>query len=322
MGSMSLLRHIKRKGEMSRMKELTLEMIDGVKIYAFIKKPEGKSIGHIHILHGMAEHVGRYKDSIKFFVEQGYVVSGHDHRGHGKTAQLNGVKGHFAESNGFNRVVEDTYEVITHMQTYDSSLKLILLGHSFGSFVARRFIQVYEDVVDLVVLSGTGGDPGVERYAGQIIAKGLGNKNGFEDRSEFLNSLVFGSFNKKIDRKTTKFDWISANPQLVSDYIIDENCGFIPTTQFFLDLFGALGLIHKKTEVAKIRKTLPILLFSGTDDPVGNYGKAVWQVARQYDDAEIEDVTVLLFEGGRHELLNDSSRVETIKGVLNWIEKR
>ena len=304
------------------MKELTLEMSDGFNLYAFIKQPEGKPVGHIHILHGMAEHIGRYKESVEFFIEQGYVVTGHDHRGHGKTAQLNGIKGHFAESDGFNRVVEDAYEVIRHMQTYDSSLKLILLGHSFGSFVARRFIQLYGDVVDLVVLSGTGGDPGIAGYAGQAVANGLGNKNGFEERSEFLNSLVFGAFNKKIHRPTTKFDWISANSQHVSAYVKDENCGFIPTTQFFLDLFGALGLIHKKNEIAKIRKTLPILLFAGTDDPVGNYGKAVWKVARQYDNAEIEDVTVLLFEGGRHELLNDSSRDEIIQAVLNWIEKR
>ena len=304
------------------MKELTLEMSDGIKVYAFIKQPEGKPVGHIHLLHGMAEHIGRYERSIEFFIEQGYVVSGHDHRGHGKTGEMNGIKGHFAESNGFNRVVEDAYEVITHMQTYDSSLKLILLGHSFGSFVARRFIQVYEDVVDLIVLSGTGGDPGIARYAGQMVANGLGNKNGFDERSEFLNSLVFGAFNKKIDSPTTKFDWISANRQLVLDYVKDEDCGFNPTTQFFLDLFEALGLIHKKNEIARIRKTLPILLFSGVDDPVGNYGKAVWKVASQYDNAEIEDVTVLLFEGGRHELLNDPSRGEIIQVVLNWIEKR
>lgn len=304
------------------MVELSLEMSDGCNLYAFIKHPEGKPVGHLHILHGMAEHIGRYDSTVKFFIGQGYVVSGHDHRGHGKTVQMNGAKGHLAESNGFNRVVEDAYEVITHMKTYDSTLNHILLGHSFGSFIARRFIQLHEDVVDLVVLSGTGDDPGIARYAGQAVAYGLGKRNGFNKPNETLNELVFGSFNKKIDRPLTKFDWISNNSEHVSVYVKDEYCGFIPTTQFFLDLFSGLGLIHKNSEIAKVPKILPILLFAGTDDPVGNYGKGVWKVARQYDDAGLEDVTVLLIEGGRHELLNDPTRIETIQAVLNWIEKR
>ncbi len=307
---------------MSKLKELTLEMTDGIKIYAFIKKPLGKSIGHIHLLHGMAEHVGRYEESINYFLAKGYVVSGHDHRGHGKTVKMNGIKGHLAESDGFNRVVEDSYEVINHMQIYDPSLKFILLGHSFGSFIARRFIQVYTDVVDLVILSGTGSDQAAARHMGQMIAKRIGHIKGFEEESKLLDSLVFGSFNKKIDNPKTKFDWISENSQDVANYIKDEDCGFIPTTQFFIDLFSSLELIHKKVEVAKVRKDLPILLLSGTDDPVGNYGKAVWQVAHQFDDEKIEDVTVLLFEGGRHELLNDSSRSEIIEGAMNWIEKK
>lgn len=304
------------------MKEVTLEMSDGFSLYAFSKQPEGKPIGHIHILHGMAEHSGRYESSIDFFSRQGYFVSGHDHRGHGQTAQLNGMKGHFGDINGFDRVVEDVFEVISHMQTDNNSLKLILLGHSMGSFVARRFIQLHGDVVDLVVLSGTGDDSGIARYAGLAIAYVAGKKDGFSKRSELLDSLVFGSYNKGITGPETKFDWLSNNPELISSYMIDENCGFIPTTQFFLDLFGGLGVIHKKKEIAKTPKTLPILLFAGTEDPVGNNGKALWKVAGQYNDAQIEDVTVLLFEGGRHELLNDSTRKEAVHGVLDWIEKR
>lgn len=304
------------------MNEFTLNMSDGFSVYAFSKQPEGKPIGHIHILHGMAEHSGRYESSIEFFNRQGYLVTGHDHRGHGKTAELNGTKGHFADEAGFDRVVEDAFEVMSHMKTIDTSLKFILLGHSMGSFVARRFIQLHSDILDLVVLSGTGDDPGIARYAGQAVAHLSGKKDGFKEPNTLLDSLVFGGFNRGIKSPETKFDWISKNDTLVTSYMIDEHCGFIPTTQFFLDLFKGLGVIHQKSEIAKIRKTLPILLFAGTEDPVGNGGKALWKVAKQYDDADIEDVTVLLFEGGRHELLNDSRRKEVVGGVLNWIEKR
>lgn len=304
------------------MKELILNMSDGISVYSFIRHPEGKPVGHIHILHGMAEHIGRYDSTIDFFVERGYVVSGHDHRGHGKTAQLNGMRGHFADKDGFNRVVEDVFEVITHMKTYQDSLKFILIGHSMGSFVARRFIQLHGGIIDLVVLSGTGDDSGIARYAGQATAYALGKKDGFQRQNKLLNSLVFGEFNRSVLNPTTQFDWISKNEAHVSSYLADEHCGFIPTTQFFVDLFAGLGVIHSKKEIARIPKSLPILLFAGTEDPVGRNGNALWKVAKQYDATHIEDVTVQLFEGGRHELLNDSTRPEVVQAVQEWIEQR
>lgn len=312
---------MRRKGTCNVVKELTLEMSDGFSVYAFVKRPEVKPIGHIHIFHGMAEHIGRYETTIQFFVEQGYIVSGHDHRGHGKSAELNGLKGHFADKNGFNRVVEDASEIITHVRSTDPALKFILIGHSMGSFVARRYIQLYGNSVDLVILSGTGDDGGIARYAGQTIGYLAGKKDGFTERNDLLDSLVFGGFNKTVKSPETKFDWLSRDSNLVLSYVKDEHCGFIPTTRFFLDLFDGLGLIHKKSEIALIPKELPILLFAGTEDPVGNNGKSLWKVASQYEDAHIEDVTVLLFESGRHELLNDSTRKEVIQTVHRWIEQ-
>lgn len=311
-----------RKGGILLMKEWSLEMSDGVVVYAYSRQPEGTTVGHIHILHGMEEHSGRYESSADFFVKQGYIVTGHDHRGHGRTAEMNGKRGHFADKNGFNRVVEDAYEVISFMKDEYPTRKFILLGHSMGSFIARRFIQLYGYLVDLVVLSATGDDGGVARYAGQAIGHIMGRKAGYAQQNKLLDALVFGSFNRGIKKPSTKFDWISKNNTLVFTYINDEFCGFIPTTQFFLDLFSGLGLIHNTKEIARTPKRLPILLFGGTEDPVGNNGKALWKVAKQYEKAKIEDVTVLLFEGGRHELLGDSTRKEVIQAVLEWIEKR
>lgn len=304
------------------MGEVILTMSDGITVHGFIRQPTGEPVGHIHILHGMAEHMGRYDSTVEFFIEQGYVVSGHDHRGHGKTAQLNGVKGHFADVNGFNRVVEDAFEVITQLKKEQGSLKFILIGHSMGSFIARRFIQLHSELVDLTVLSGTGDDQGIARYAGVAVAHLFGKKEGYNEPNEQLNTLVFGNFNRSVSNPKTKFDWLSKNEALVTSYVTDENCGFIPTTQFFIDLFGGLGLIHQKKEIIRIPKTLPILLFAGTEDPVGRNGQALWKVAKQYDDAGIEDVTVHLFEGGRHELLSDSTRKEVIQAVLHWIKER
>lgn len=304
------------------LKEWSLEMTDGHVIYAFCREPEGKAKGHIHLLHGMAEHIGRYEMMVNFFIQQGYIVSGHDHRGHGKTANINGARGHFADQYGFQRVVEDAYEIITFLKRKYPTEKFILFGHSMGSFIARRYIQLYGYQVDLVVLSGTGDDNGVARYAGQALGQFLGRKNGYERPNKLLDQLVFGGFNRGIKKPATKFDWLSKNQTHVFSYISDEYCGFIPTTRFFLDLFEGLGIIHNKKEIARIPKSLPILLFGGTDDPVGKNGKSLWKVARQYDGAQIKDVTVLLFEDGRHELINDTTRQTVIHTMLEWIEKR
>lgn len=304
------------------METVRLEMSDGMTVYATSQQAKGERKGHIHFLHGMAEHSGRYRIPAEFFVEHGYDVTAHDHRGHGKTAALNGKRGHFGDEFGFDRVVEDTFEVISYMKKKHATTRFILIGHSMGSFIARRFIQLYGDVVDLVVLSGTSDDGGIARLGGQAIGCILGRRSGFEAPSPLLDSLVFGRFNHGITKPLTKFDWLSKNNTLVFSYLTDEYCGFLPTTQFFMDLFYGMGIIHQTKEIARIPKTLPILLFSGTEDPVGNYGKALWKVAKQYDKAKIEDVTVQLFDGGRHELLNDATRKEVVQAVLDWIEKR
>lgn len=304
------------------MEVLTLEMSDGINIYASSRQPQGHIKGHIHFLHGMAEYSGRYDVAAEFFVSQDYIVTAHDHRGHGKTAAMNGQRGHFGDEAGFDRVVEDAFEVISYMKEKHGTTRFILIGHSMGSFIARRFIQLHGELVDLVVLSGTGDDGGIARFGGQAIGHFLGKRSGYDQPNPLLDSLVFGSFNKGIKKPLTKFDWLSKNNTLVFSYLCDEYCGFIPTTQFFIDLFYGLGMVHNPKEIARIPRTLPILLFSGTEDPVGNFGKALWKVAKQYDQAEIQDVTVQLFEGGRHELLSDATRKEVIQTVLEWIEKR
>lgn len=304
------------------MKELPIDMTDGFLVYAFILQPDGEPKGHIHLLHGMAEHIGRYEDFARFLAGQGYIVSGHDHRGHGKTAELNGVKGHFADEGGFDRAVQDAYEAISYVRTQHPSPRFLLFGHSMGSFVARRYVQLYGDEVDLALFSGTGGDPGASRLAGQITAYLHGKKNGFDQPDHFLNKLIFGGFNKSVREPKTPFDWLSTDTEAVEKYLVDPSCGFVPTTRFFADLFEGLGKIHAVDDINKIPKELPILLFSGSEDPVGDNGKGVWNVARQYDKAGIEDVTVMLFEGGRHEMLHEKNRQHVFESVYDWMDKK
>jgi len=304
------------------MKEMSLEMSDGFSIYAYVMEPKGVPVGHLHILHGMAEHSRRYVEFAQEFVNKGYVVSSHDHRGHGRTSRINGIQGYIAEHSGFDRMIDDAFEIVTFFQNTYSTPKFTLFGHSMGSFIGRRYIQKYGERIDCAVFSGTGGDPGFARHGGKALAQVLGRTHGFDKPNELLDTIVFGGFNRKIDQPLTKFDWLSKNPEVIESYVKDKYCGFISTTQFFSDLFDGLGIIHKKKEIVKIRKTLPILLFSGTKDPVGNYGKAVWSVAKAYDHAGIEDVTVMLYDESRHEVVNDTNSGEVFQMMWEWMNNR
>ena len=304
------------------MREMTLKMTDGFSIHAFVLKPDIEPIGHIHLLHGMAEHIARYKEFAEYLAGKGYIVSGHDHRGHGKTAELNGKLGYFTDKYGFDHVVQDVYEIVSTIRVQHPSPRFILFGHSMGSFIARRYIQLYVDEVDKVILSGTGGDPGIMRSAGSAAALISGKMNGFDKPDHFLNKLVFAGFNKQIEKPVTSLDWLSRDAATIELYINDPICGFVPTTRFFVDLFDGLKKINAKEAINNVSKNLPILLFSGSEDPVGANGKGVMSVAKQYDKAGIKDVTVKLFEGGRHEMLNEINRQEVFKTVSDWIEKK
>lgn len=300
---------------------MTISTSDNVKLHTIESRPNKTPIGHIHILHGMAEHIGRYDGFIADLVSSGYVVTGHDHRGHGKTADLNGKLGHFGDQVDFDRIVKDAFEVIQLYRLKFSDLPFSLLGHSMGSFIARRYAQLYGSHLDKLICVGTAGDPGVSRIAGVALAKMRGRLRSFAQTDYVINRLVFGRYNQLIKNPKTSFDWLSANEQNVESYINDPYCGFVPTTGFFNCLFDGLKKIHQPEFVKRVPSDLPILLVSGSDDPVGSNSKAVLQVGQQFVQQGITDVTVMLYEGKRHEILQEDNRLDVFNFIKEWITR-
>jgi alpha-beta hydrolase superfamily lysophospholipase len=300
--------------------ERYIEMSDGHFLFTRTFKPSNPCIGHIHILHGMAEHSGRYVKFARTLIAAGYAVTMHDHRGHGETAAYNGTLGFFAEQNGFDRVVEDAHEVVTSLHAQFADVPLILFGHSMGSFITRRYIQLYSDQVDNAILCGTGNVTALHTM-GNIVAKALAKQFGKETESKILNKLSFGSFNKQFPSSKTAYDWLCSAEDEVQKYIDDPYCGFIPTNQFFVDLTTGFKSLNRKKEIAKIKKELPILLISGSKDPVGEQGQGVYSVAEQFAAAGLQDVTVYLFEDKRHEILNEDNQEAVYQVLLRWLEK-
>ncbi|MDN7225913.1 alpha/beta hydrolase [Planococcus sp. N064] len=295
-----------------------LATTDGQEIYYELYEPEAP-VGHVHIVHGMAEHIARYGEFAQFLASHGFAVSGHDQRGHGRTAERNGVQGYFGEQKGFDRVVKDVEEVIAVVQNQIGPLPLILFGHSMGSFVTRRYIQLHSQDISRVVLSGSGGDPGSAGKAGLVAALMASKAKGKDQPSALLGKMTFGSFMKPFKDEESPFAWLSRDRNEVAKYEADPMCGFLSTNQFYVDLFTGLALIHKNAEVRKIRQDLPMLLISGSNDPVGGNGEGIFKAAKQYVEAGLSDVTVYLAEDARHELLHETDKEKHFETILEWM---
>ncbi len=297
----------------------TMKASDGADISVTVW-PVDNPVGVVQIAHGMAEYVDRYDHFARALNEEGYAVYGNDHRGHGRTAGNEDNTGYFADEDGWHRVVQDMYEVSTMIRNDHPGLPLFLFGHSMGSFLSRNYIALHGQDLQGVVLSGTGGDPGLVGKIGAWIAKREKRKKGARARSPRLDKLSFGAFNKAFEPTRTDFDWLSRDPEQVDRYVQDPYCGFVCTAGFFVDLMEGLTLIHRKDTIQAIPQELPILFASGSMDPVGQQTKKVRQVAQSYRDAGVRDVQEKYYEGGRHEILNEINRDQVAADIIQWMK--
>ncbi|MDC3412296.1 lysophospholipase [Aquibacillus sp. 3ASR75-11] len=273
----------------------------------------------VQISHGMVEHINRYEPFATFLVQHDVFVYGNDHRGHGETGRKNGVMGHLADENGFDLATDDLHRVTTLIKNDFPNTPIFLFGHSMGSFLARRYIQQFSQDIDGIILSGTGHHPGIMNKFARLLAKREMKRANKLGPSMFLNKLTFHSYNKRIDNHQTHFDWLTRDEKHVQDYINDPETGFVPTATFFYDLFIGFDKIYDISRVKKIRKDLPFLFISGEEDPVGNYGKGVREVIKAYKNQGILDIEAQLYEGGRHEMLNEINKEAVYEDIWNWI---
>ncbi|HDR4421677.1 TPA: alpha/beta hydrolase [Bacillus cereus] len=294
--------------------------LDGSEIYLRKWLPEGEPKGIIQIAHGMTEHAGVYTDFIAALLEAGYGVYAHDHKGHGKTVKREEDYGHFEPNVGWSKAVSDVIFVSETVRK-EQTCPLFLLGHSMGSFLSRRAVQLKGELYDGFLISGTGGNPGFLGVIGHKIATIEMKLRGAKTKSPMLNFLSFGNFNSHFKPNRTKFDWLSSDNNQVDKYIADPLCGFICTTSFYRELFSGVLEVNKLEEFKKTPKNLPIHIFSGDRDPVGDMGKGVKEVYENYKKCEVTDVTLRLYENGRHEMFHEVNRDEVFQDLISWLDK-
>lgn len=279
--------------------------------------PEGTARGLFHVVHGMTEHIARYDGFMRAIAAQGYIVFGYDHLGHGRTALNDSELGFFAHEDGWERLVDDVFLFGNAIKkAMGDHLPFILMGHSMGSFIVRLTAAKYDHHDKLIVMGTSGPNPATRsgvRVAGQI--KKL---KGERYISDVLYKMAFGTYNKRCEEKDDPYAWLSHRIDIRDSYRNDKYCTFKFTASAMQDLIRLTRECNKKEWYAAINKQKPILLVSGSEDPVGNYGEGVKKVYEKLLAAGA-DVQMKIYQGYRHEILNDDSGEEVTADILRFI---
>ncbi|AEF81671.1 alpha/beta hydrolase family protein [Leadbettera azotonutricia ZAS-9] len=311
-------------------------MDDGVRL--FTRRWETAANGPkavLHIVHGMSEHSLRYERLAKRLAAEGIEVWAADMRGYGGTAAnksndpgKGGLQGHCADKDSFNRVTQDVDIINRAILKERPGVPLFLMGHSWGSFISQNYIETlggkYPGVADAVrlsgcMLSGTRGPAGAVLVFGLPFMSLLAILKGSRNGSKLARTLADGSYNKPFRPNRTNFDWLSRDEKEVDAYVDDPLCGNLCSTGFYRDLMRLLKRIHRPEALQGIRQDLPVYVFSGSSDPVGEMGKSPTVLVNLYRALGIKDLEFVLYPDARHETLNETNREEVTESLLSWL---
>ncbi|MEM7291690.1 MAG: alpha/beta hydrolase [Pseudomonadota bacterium] len=307
---------------MTSFKSETLNTDTGATLALYLWQSEKTPKAIVHINHGMSEHSARYDRFANVLNQNGYHVIAHDHRGHGETKADDAPLGQFATSDGFNRVLGDCMDVEAHARSRWPDLPLVCFGHSMGSIIGLNICIRFSDRIDAAALWNSGVDGGallaiysfllsVERmFKGSDVASGIARK------------LTFETWNKTFKPNRTDSDWLSRDETEVDAYIADPLCGFDATNGLWSDLLDGIRAGADDTELARIRKDLPIDLLAGGKDPCSDGGKAVERLAMRLGASGIADLSTTIHPDNRHEALNELNRDQVMADFIAWLDER
>ncbi len=282
---------------MARDDSFTFDGADGAKIFTYRWLPSGPVRGVLQISHGMGEHALRYREPLQPLIDAGIAIYANDHRGHGLTARSKGELGDFGPS-GFAGVVADMARLSRLIREENPGKRLILLGHSMGSFAAQIYVIDHSSLIDGFILSGSAAFDMLQNPRGGLstIGEGMG-------------------------KTRTPFDWLSRDEKEVDAYIADPLCGFTVNDASRASMFAAGTAAVDPKALARIRKDLPIYIFAGDKDPINADLSRLWPLVERYKSAAIADIETDFYPGGRHEMLNETNRDEVVSNLKNWIER-
>lgn len=279
-----------------------------------------KPKGTLCIFHGMGEHKERYLEFAKWLAEKGYAVFVHDHRKHGQSLDEFDKLGIFKDSDRWEYVIDDCHFVVKEARKQVKNVPLVVLGHSMGSIIARRYIAKYTALPKAAIIMGT--LPYYSKgkaFVPLTLAKTVRLFTKKDTPSPFLAKVLNDPLAKGIKDRKTELDWLSTDEENVKKYQEDELCGYAYNSNFYVEFFKGIVEANNSVSISETRN-IPILFIAGKDDPVGNYGEGVEEVYSLYGGHGFFDLTLKLIPKMRHEILNEKDKMTTYKYIHEWLE--
>jgi len=313
-----------------KVRDFELRGLDGHAFSCCAWTPADEPRALLQIAHGMGEHKGRYTDVAEALTSQGYAVYASDHRGHGGTIvdDKPGAMG----KNGWRLTLTDMNYLAEHARRMHPGLPMILLGHSMGAALSQQYLYLYGSYLSAAVLSGSPGfGAGWQLAAMQMVCRLESLRCGPDTQSELLQGMLFGNNNKAFETDAdaiqestegdgaTGFEWLSKDALQVKAYIDDPQCGFVLSPASLAQMFAGMRHSADPANVAAIKHSLPLYVVAGADDPVHNGEAGLVKLVEAYRAAGLS-VDYKLYPEGRHEMLNETNRVEVVAHLLEWLE--
>ena len=273
------------------------------------------------IIPGMAEHTGRYRDFACFLVENGYGVYACDHPGQGKTAGSPKQAGLVTDSRTWQHMLENVRALYTNIRKNQPEIPVFVFGHSMGSVVARHFTALYPVYLQGLILSGSFITNPFFLNTGLLFMRLKILLEGSKRKSKWFNKLFYRNFNRHFKDRPTLFEWISSDRAAVDAYVNDPYCGINYSNGFYMNLLKGIAETRKAEKLLTYRKSLPVLIMSGRDDPVGNFGKDAVKLHKEFYKQNFQNLFLKIF-AGRHELLHEQNKELVYQYLLDWLNRR
>lgn len=287
-------------------------------VYAWLPSKDVRAC--LQIVHGMAEHGARYARLGAFLAARGVAVYAQDLPGHGRSIAYAEDLGHDADHDGWTRTLDAIHALREHIAREHPGLPLFPLGHSRGSFLLQHYLFAHGDGLAGAILSASCADLGPLRAVGLLLMRIEARLRGPAHRSALAEALTFKDFNRRFKPARTDFDWLSRDPEEVDKYVDDPLCGFRCSSAMWTELLTAGGQLRDPARLARIPKTLSVLLINGTADPACRGEGGARGLEYNYRAAGLSDVTLQLYHDARHELLNDTCRDQVMEALHRWLD--
>lgn len=305
--------------------EITYKSNDNItNIRAILWKPIGEISAIVQISHGMVEYIDRYEKFASILNKKGILVCGNDHLGHGHSVTSTKNLGYFAVKNSDKILVDDLYSLTKIMKNKYPNIPYFLLGHSMGSFIARNYLTYYSEDLTGSILVGSGYKSApLMNFALSLTWLTQFYHHGWMYRSPLLFKLTNGSFHKRFEEgNDNPLCWLTTDNAVINEYKSNPLSNFRFTCNGYQTLFKLIKRSCNKKAAKNINKNLPILILSGKDDPVGNFGKDIYKIEHLYKSVGIKNINIKLYNGMRHEILNEKENVLPTTDILNFIESK